>query len=611
MAIYNLVQVTTSTVGSGTISLGPATSGFLSFSDAHVIDGETVPYGIIDINNKEVGYGTYNSIAQTLTRNVINSTNGDGLISLSGSAIVYITPTNANIADLQSASPQNFTGEIHSPAFYGSGEHLTGIPTGPTGPAGSTGVTGVTGVTGPSGVTGVTGVTGVSGITGPAGPTGTTGQTGVTGVIGLTGSTGAGVTGATGATGVTGVTGPAGYSAGILGVYKTDANTQGGEPAEGYIRWSDSTQRDSTSITINHITSDGFDVDAFLSLITTGSNVLIQDKTLSNNYQDWIVSSTPVHSGATYWTIPLTYQTSSGTGYTDFPDNHELFIAITAGIGSTGVTGPAGTTGVTGSTGVTGVTGVAGSTGSTGVTGATGATGPTGQGFTGPTGPAGSGGAGGIKNINQSSHGFNVGHVLYYGGSSYLKAKADSDTTSDVIGIVSTIIDPDNFTLTLSGYIDGLSGLIPGSVFFLSADTAGTLTATAPSTVGQVSKPIFTADSATSGYFINWRGQVIAAISTGPSGGTGGTGALGITGVTGPSGVTGATGPTATGVTGVTGPSGVTGASGVTGPSGVTGVTGPTTTGVTGVTGETGVTGATGPTGGGGGASSIVAWIGL
>ena len=75
MAIHNLVQVTTSTTGTGTISLGLASPGFLSFSGTGVADGDTVSYGILDISHKEVGYGLYNEFSQTLTRNVVNSTN--------------------------------------------------------------------------------------------------------------------------------------------------------------------------------------------------------------------------------------------------------------------------------------------------------------------------------------------------------------------------------------------------------------------------------------------------------------------------------------------------------------------------------------------------------
>lgn len=112
------------------------------------------------------------------------------------------------------------------------------------------------------------------------------------------------------------------------------------------------------------------------------------------------------------------------------------------------------------------------------------------------------------KSIAQAGHGFSVGNVVYYNGSSYALADADSEATAEVIGIVSAVADTDNFTLLYGGYISGLSGLTAGAVHFLSA-TAGALTTTEPSTAGQISKPLLIAISTTAGYFFNMRGQEI------------------------------------------------------------------------------------------------------
>jgi hypothetical protein len=88
---YNLAKVTTATTGTGTITLGTPSQGYLSFADAGVQDGETVSYGIRDLNHSETGTGVYTSSGATLTRNVTTSTNSDSAINLSGSAEVYIT----------------------------------------------------------------------------------------------------------------------------------------------------------------------------------------------------------------------------------------------------------------------------------------------------------------------------------------------------------------------------------------------------------------------------------------------------------------------------------------------------------------------------------------
>ena len=112
-------------------------------------------------------------------------------------------------------------------------------------------------------------------------------------------------------------------------------------------------------------------------------------------------------------------------------------------------------------------------------------------------------------NISQTAHGFTVGQVVYYTGSAYALARADIAATAEVIGIVSTVSNANAFTITTEGYVIGLTGLTAGSVYFLSPSSAGLLTTTEPSTVGQVSKPLLIADSTTSGYFFNFRGEII------------------------------------------------------------------------------------------------------
>lgn len=98
--LANLVRVATSTVGTGTATLGAAVSGFLSFAQGGVSNGDTVSYSIIDGANREAGVGTYNSAAGTLTRTVRNSTNGNAAIALSGAAQIILTPLVEDLANL-------------------------------------------------------------------------------------------------------------------------------------------------------------------------------------------------------------------------------------------------------------------------------------------------------------------------------------------------------------------------------------------------------------------------------------------------------------------------------------------------------------------------------
>jgi hypothetical protein len=95
--LYNLARVSTATTGTGTITLGAAVSGYLTFALAGVSDGDVVDYAIKDGANSEIGTGTYTASGTTLTRTVLKSTNSNNAISLSGSAEVFISPNSATL----------------------------------------------------------------------------------------------------------------------------------------------------------------------------------------------------------------------------------------------------------------------------------------------------------------------------------------------------------------------------------------------------------------------------------------------------------------------------------------------------------------------------------
>jgi hypothetical protein len=90
--VVNLARMTTSTTGTGTLTLGSAVSGFLSFADAGVSDGDVITYAITDGAASEIGRGTYTASGTTLARTtVLASTNSNSAINLSGSAQVMVT----------------------------------------------------------------------------------------------------------------------------------------------------------------------------------------------------------------------------------------------------------------------------------------------------------------------------------------------------------------------------------------------------------------------------------------------------------------------------------------------------------------------------------------
>jgi len=107
--LYNLARMSTATTGTGTITLGSAVLGFLTFAQSGVSNGDRVSYGIRDGTSTEVGTGVYTSSGTTLTRTVMKSTNSNSAINLSGSAEVYIT-----------ALAEDIQADIITPEMYGA-----------------------------------------------------------------------------------------------------------------------------------------------------------------------------------------------------------------------------------------------------------------------------------------------------------------------------------------------------------------------------------------------------------------------------------------------------------------------------------------------------------
>ena len=119
------------------------------------------------------------------------------------------------------------------------------------------------------------------------------------------------------------------------------------------------------------------------------------------------------------------------------------------------------------------------------------------------------------KIITQISHGFEVQDVIGFSGSTYNQAIADGTYDGEVVGIVSAVIDDDNFEITQAGYVDTLSGLTQGTTYFVSDDTEGLLTSTIPTEINHIVNAILVADSTTSGWVLPYPGYVITTGATG------------------------------------------------------------------------------------------------
>jgi hypothetical protein len=93
LVLKDRVKETTSTTGTGAISLGGAVANFQAFS-AVLSDADTTYYAIIDVTNSdyEIGLGTYSSGGNTLARTtILESSNGGSAVSFgAGSKNVFI-----------------------------------------------------------------------------------------------------------------------------------------------------------------------------------------------------------------------------------------------------------------------------------------------------------------------------------------------------------------------------------------------------------------------------------------------------------------------------------------------------------------------------------------
>lgn len=93
LVVKDRVKETTSTTGTGTLTLGGASAGFQSFSV--IGDGNTTYYAIVNSSagEWEVGVGTYTASGTTLSRDtVFESSNSGSLVNFSaGNKDVFVT----------------------------------------------------------------------------------------------------------------------------------------------------------------------------------------------------------------------------------------------------------------------------------------------------------------------------------------------------------------------------------------------------------------------------------------------------------------------------------------------------------------------------------------
>ena len=118
--LFNRAKMTTSTTGSGTVTLSSAANGFQSFADAGVSDGDVIQYVIEEGSAWEIGTGTYSASGTSLTRTPSESSNSGSAISLGGTAKVSITTVAADLNRLQNAGSDIVTVSAAGAAVTGN-----------------------------------------------------------------------------------------------------------------------------------------------------------------------------------------------------------------------------------------------------------------------------------------------------------------------------------------------------------------------------------------------------------------------------------------------------------------------------------------------------------
>jgi len=119
------VKVSTSSTGTGTISLGSAVDGFQTFAQGGILNGNSVRYTITNGDSWEVGTGVYSSSGTQMTRSYESSSTGS-LLNLSGTSEVFITVASADINTLADTVPKSTGGQFDANVDFAAGIDVTG-----------------------------------------------------------------------------------------------------------------------------------------------------------------------------------------------------------------------------------------------------------------------------------------------------------------------------------------------------------------------------------------------------------------------------------------------------------------------------------------------------
>ena len=122
LVLADRVQETTTTTGTGSVTLGGAVLGYQSF--AVIGNGNTTFYTIADQGgaNWEVGIGTYSTTGPTLARTtVLASSNSGSLVSFTaGTKTVFVTYPSEKSVNLDASGNVSALGTVSSGTWNGT-----------------------------------------------------------------------------------------------------------------------------------------------------------------------------------------------------------------------------------------------------------------------------------------------------------------------------------------------------------------------------------------------------------------------------------------------------------------------------------------------------------
>jgi len=127
LIVKDRIQETTTTTGTGTLTLNGAVTGFQSFSV--IGNGNTTYYAIVYGSDFEIGIGTYTSSGTTLSRDtILSSSNSNNAVNFgSGTKNVFVTYPASKSVNLDNSNNLDLTGV---PIISSSNGNITLTPNG-------------------------------------------------------------------------------------------------------------------------------------------------------------------------------------------------------------------------------------------------------------------------------------------------------------------------------------------------------------------------------------------------------------------------------------------------------------------------------------------------